>query len=180
MSPVNDPFEVVLVEEESDAFAELRSRAKTLVTDSLPYAAAPAVARFHGFAIDDQPLISVPQLTSDILRARTIIPLVSDQVGSAVVVMFEDADVHKPIVIGVIRERSPEAASRNSTEPARLVSVERDGDRLEISAEREIILRCGSSSITLTRAGKVIIRGSYIVSRSTGVNKVKGAAIDIN
>jgi hypothetical protein len=49
-----------------------------------------------------------------------------------------------------------------------------------IEAEREIILKCGEASITLTRAGKVIIRGNYILSRSTGYNKIKGAAIDIN
>jgi hypothetical protein len=60
------------------------------------------------------------------------------------------------------------------------VAVQADGDRYEISAEREIVLRCGDSSITLTRAGKVIIKGNYILSRSTGYNKIKGAAIDIN
>ena len=34
--------------------------------------------------------------------------------------------------------------------------------------------------ITLTRSGKIIIKGSYIVSHSTGCNKIKGAAVDIN
>jgi hypothetical protein len=49
-----------------------------------------------------------------------------------------------------------------------------------VSAEREIVLRCGDASITLTRAGKVIIKGRYVVSRSTGYNKIKGATVDIN
>jgi hypothetical protein len=49
-----------------------------------------------------------------------------------------------------------------------------------LTAEREMVLRCGEASITLTRAGKVIIKGAYIVSRSTGYNKIKGAAVDIN
>jgi hypothetical protein len=43
-----------------------------------------------------------------------------------------------------------------------------------------VVLRCGDASITLTQAGKVIIRGNYIVSRSSGYNKIKGAAVDIN
>ena len=55
-----------------------------------------------------------------------------------------------------------------------------DGDRHVIEADREVVLRCGDASITLTRAGKVIIKGSYILSRSTGYHKIKGAAIDLN
>ena len=60
------------------------------------------------------------------------------------------------------------------------VVVQADGQRHVITAEREIVLRCGDASITLTRAGRVIIKGRYILSRSTGYNKIKGAAIDIN
>ena len=49
-----------------------------------------------------------------------------------------------------------------------------------LRAEREIVLECGDASITLTRAGKVLIRGHYILSRASGYNRIKGAAIDIN
>ncbi len=45
-----------------------------------------------------------------------------------------------------------------------------------VSAKDELVLRCGKASITLTRAGKVLIQGSYVSSRSTGVNRVKGVA----
>ncbi len=55
-----------------------------------------------------------------------------------------------------------------------------DGDRYLIRAEREIVLQCGDSSITLTRAGKVLIKGNYVVSYSTGYNRIKGATVDIN
>jgi uncharacterized protein (DUF2345 family) len=58
--------------------------------------------------------------------------------------------------------------------------VQADDERVTIEAGREIVLRCGDAAITLTRAGKVIIKGSYVVSRSTGYNKIKGAAVDIN
>jgi hypothetical protein len=43
-----------------------------------------------------------------------------------------------------------------------------------IEAEREVVLRCGDASITLTRAGQVIIQGSYIVSRSSGSQQDQG------
>ena len=53
-------------------------------------------------------------------------------------------------------------------------------DRLELVARREIVLRCGNASITLTRAGKIILRGTYVLSRSSGVNKIKGGSVQIN
>jgi hypothetical protein len=42
------------------------------------------------------------------------------------------------------------------------------------------VLRCGKASITLTSAGKVLIRGTYVLSRSSGVNKIKGGSIQLN
>ncbi len=51
---------------------------------------------------------------------------------------------------------------------------------LVISAAEQLTLRCGESSITLTAAGKIIIRGKYIVSRSSGVQRIKGGSVQIN
>ncbi len=55
-----------------------------------------------------------------------------------------------------------------------------DTGSCEISAEREIVLRSGAASLTLTQAGKVIIDGEYVLSRSRGVNKIKGGSVQIN
>jgi hypothetical protein len=52
--------------------------------------------------------------------------------------------------------------------------------RLVLEAGEEISLRCGKSSVTLTRNGTVIVRGAKVVSRSSGVNKIKGASVSIN
>jgi hypothetical protein len=41
-------------------------------------------------------------------------------------------------------------------------------------------LQCGKASITLTRAGKVLINGAYVSSRSSGVNRLKGGSIQLN
>jgi hypothetical protein len=49
-----------------------------------------------------------------------------------------------------------------------------------LTGDKEIVLRCGKASITLTRAGKIIIRGAYLLNRSSGVNKIKGASVQIN
>ena len=91
--------------------------------------------------------------------------------------MFDQGDLRRPIVIGALCEPG-RSASTTASEPH--VTVTADDQRLVLSAEREVTLRCGEASITLTRAGKVLISGTYVVSRSSGYNKIKGAAVDIN
>jgi hypothetical protein len=49
-----------------------------------------------------------------------------------------------------------------------------------VSAKEELVLRCGKASITLTKAGKVMIKGSYLLSRSSGVNRIKGGSVQLN
>jgi hypothetical protein len=55
-----------------------------------------------------------------------------------------------------------------------------DGRKLVLTGEEEVVLRCGKASITLTSAGKVLLKGEYVSSKSAGVNRVKGAAVQIN
>jgi hypothetical protein len=52
-----------------------------------------------------------------------------------------------------------------------------DGKALVLEAKEQIVLRCGKASITLTRAGKVLVQGAYLSSRSTGLNRIKGGAV---
>jgi hypothetical protein len=101
--------------------------------------------------------------------ARSAVPLDGGAVGREVVLLFEQGDAARPLVMGVLRAPRPE--------PLR---TEIDGEKLVLTAEREIVLRCGESSITLTRAGKVLIQGAYVVTKASGLNRVKGAAVQIN
>jgi hypothetical protein len=173
-----DPFVEVVVDAAADEFAELTRRPASAAPP--PVAALPgaATARLHGFDLDDQPLlVGVPGLPGEKAAARTTVALHQAQIGSTVVVLFEQGDVRRPIVIGVLDDR---ASAMPLSEPLPPVSVQADGERMVIRAEREIVLRCGEASITLTRAGKVVIKGTYVLSRSSGVNRIKGAAVDIN
>jgi hypothetical protein len=92
-------------------------------------------------------------------------------------------------VMGRMHVSTPAAAratpenSEASSAPADAAlspDVEADGERLVFSAEKEIVLRCGKSSITLTRAGKILIRGEYVLTRSSGVNRIQGGSVQIN
>lgn len=140
--------------------------------------APPAVGRLQGFNLLDQPLIAnLAGRDGELLTARTTVPLRRSMIGRDVLVVFDRGDVRAPIIVGVIEAG---ALASDPPSPEVSVAVQVDGERHVIEAEREIVLRCGEASITLTRAGKVIIKGNYILSRSTGYNKIKGAAIDIN
>jgi hypothetical protein len=117
------------------------------------------------------------------LRARSVVDLHGAHIGRAVVLMFEQADPARPIVMGVLRggAGAGEAGWPEAEVPAPAqVEVDADGERLLVSARTQMVLRCGKASITLTRAGKVLIQGSYVLSRSTGVNRLRGGAVQIN
>jgi hypothetical protein len=180
MDRAEDPFIALASEMPANDFASLKRRSVSPSAGTrLPLLGLPAVlARLHGFDLLDQPIVSdVSGCSGQLLVARTTVQLRGSMVGSDVVVLLDGADHQVPIIIGVIE---PAARSEPCATLKPIVSVEADGERHVIEAEREIVLRCGDASITLTRAGKVIIRGNYILSRSTGYNKIKGAAIDIN
>jgi Domain of unknown function (DUF6484) len=101
-----------------------------------------------------------------------------EDIGRDVALAFESGDPCRPILIGFIHQ--PQDIERETPREFDVKNVHLDGERLELTAKKEIVLRCGEASITLTRAGKIIIRGAYLVSRSTGVNRIKGGSVHIN
>ncbi|EDM73590.1 hypothetical protein PPSIR1_42387 [Plesiocystis pacifica SIR-1] len=47
-------------------------------------------------------------------------------------------------------------------------------------AKRELSLRCGSASITMTADGRVTIKGRQITSQATGAHRIRGGTIKLN
>ena len=132
------------------------------------------VGKFVGFDDTGNPLVNfVDDISYENVLARTIIALRKNQVGSDVVLAFEYGNLEKPVITGMLWQ--PESSLlQNSSE------VELDGRRITLTAEKEIVLRCGKASITLTQAGKVLIRGAYLSTHSSGVNRIKGGSVQIN
>ena len=171
----DDPFEVVLVEEMVDPLSDLTNRPVASSPIALPTA---VVARLHGFDLDERPLVvGLPGVLNEIVPAGSTVPLVREQIGSHVVVLFDQGDPRRPIIVGVLHDSSSRPAAGLTASP---LSAQIDDQKVVLTAEREIVLKCGDASITLTRAGKVLIKGTYVLSRSSGYNKIKGAAVDIN
>jgi hypothetical protein len=109
-------------------------------------------------------------------RGRTAVELPASEIGRNVILVFENGDDRRPVVIGVVRQ--PERLSL--AEPSTQVEVDADGGRMVVTCRDELILRCGRASITLTKGGEVLIRGTYISSRSSGVNRIRGGSVQIN
>jgi hypothetical protein len=155
----------------TDSFSCLRG---AVASNPLPFC---MVGTLTGFTEAGAPLVRLAQSDgASVTEARQTISLGPSDVGAEVVLVTDSGAPACPIILGRLRPPAPSAVP-GSANP---VSVTIDGQQLVLSAAQEIVLRCGKASITLTRAGKVLIRGAYLLSRSSGVNRIKGGSVQIN
>ena len=146
-----------------------------------------AVGRIVRVAEDGRALVDWPGNLLGALKARSIVepaglcaPAIAEDIPA--LLAFENGDPSLPIVVGVIRDAFRSSASGQ----AATLSVERpkdatlDGRTVLLDAREEILLRCGKSSILLRKDGKIIVKGTEIVSRASGTNKIRGASVKIN
>jgi hypothetical protein len=123
------------------------------------------------------PLVIYPgQVGSAAVTARATLDLHGAHVGRSVVLMFEDEDPRRPIIMGCLAQQEGAAMQTRAAQ----VEVDTDGERLLVTAKEQLVLRCGKATITLTKAGKVLIQGTYVSSRSSGVNRIKGGSVQLN
>lgn len=133
------------------------------------------VGTIVGF-VDDVLFVTYPgQAGSDPVACRTTVDVTPDAVGRQALLVCEGGDAGRPILIGCVRETVQPCVSPGTT-----VRLEADQSRVVVSAKEQIVLQCGTASITLTKAGKIILRGEYISQRSTGVVRIKGGCVEIN
>ena len=121
------------------------------------------------------------------------------------VVIFENGDRLKPLVVGFVEalESNPRDVPDPSRDPSSaevralrgeaerrsrpdksegmpVIEADVDGRRVRVTAQDEIVLQCGSASVTLRRNGRVVIRGSYVETHSEGTNRITGGQVRIN
>src|ERR1043165_9092292 len=109
---------------------------------------------------------AVPALVVRHVSSEHLVP------GAPVLVVPLANEAGRLVIIGVVGPAAP-AARRPAV--ARI-----DGRRVDLTGEDEVVLTCGKASITLTRAGKVIIKGTYVSSGSAGVHRITGGSVQIN
>lgn len=135
------------------------------------------LVRVVGLNAAGLPLVDFPDNPeSQPLAARHTCAVCRSDIGREAVVVFNNDDLSQPIVLGLLQSNPAE----KPPEKAQPLDVIVEGKHVVLTAEDEIVLRCGKASITLTRAGKVLITGEYLLSRSNGVNRIKGGSVQIN
>ena len=155
---------------------------------------------FSGLNDQGQPLVNFAYNNANTpVVAISSIGLKPGQTGRQVALLFVDGDFDKPMIMGLIHSQLDEIIenfelSLPESEQADPVQTESelekvsskkddaylDGKRVVLEGKEEIVLKCGEASITLTKAGKILIRGKYLLNRSTGVNRIMGGSVQVN
>jgi hypothetical protein len=121
-----------------------------------------------------------------VVAARLALPATRQRIEDAIarclpaVVLFEGGDRSKPLVVAFVEPLQPQPPVSQPEEKNPVIEADVDGKRVKVTAQDEIVLQCGSASVTLRRNGRVIIRGTYVETRSEGTNRIKGGQVQIN
>lgn len=156
------------------------------------------------------PIVGFPQFPHfEAVAALATIPVMPQHIGRQVALLFTQGTDPRPIVIGflysplqqmldnlleqsentvAISEQEDQTVFSDPIMPNRQAihsdlqadTVHIDGKRVVLEGQEEVVLKCGEASITLTRNGKVVIRGKYLLSRSSGVNRILGGSVQVN
>ena len=147
---------------------------QTRTVSTKPIAGA-LIGRIIGVDAEGNAVVDHPQSPSGAGAARVATPCpdttLEGAVGRAVVLVFEEGDPARPIVVGWLDDVSNRA-------PHRTLRV--DGHTVVVAAEKRLELVCGESSITLTEDGKILVKGVNVLNQATELNKIRGAAVRIN
>ena len=157
------------------------------------------IGQLEGLSGAGEPLVNFPQnLADEAIPAMSTLPVHSEHTGRQVALLFTQGDLRNPLIIGLIHsplqsliddfeiqpvqdEVDPQTSTEPGTEkPDAGTNATIDGKRVVLEGREEVVLKCGEASITLTRAGKILIRGKYILNRSTGVNRILGGSVQVN
>jgi hypothetical protein len=150
---------------------------------------SPEPARINGVVIgtladpgeNGETMVHFPGIPSgEPLEAISTEDMTGKNPGNEVALGFVEGNPALPIILGLIQKTGNLETPSNEKSPDQNVDVRLDGETLTLNADQEIVLKCGKSSITLTRAGKIIVKGAYLSNHSTGVNRIKGGSVQIN
>jgi hypothetical protein len=114
------------------------------------------------------------------VEARTTVDLSGQHVGRDVLVCQTSPPDSVVVVIGLLRGPGDADKAHSPDATAGLIDVQIDRQRIVLTAQRELVLRCGKSSIALGADGKVVIKGANLLSTAAGLHRIRGGAVQIN
>jgi hypothetical protein len=168
---------------------KMRSREATVAVFPVrPAEKAPLAGTAHIAAIVSLTPDGTPQVDlgddSPPMPARLAVRTTRARIEQAIaarqqaVIVFEGGDRAKPLIVGFIEALDQPQPESPAGSP--VIEADVDGRRVRVTAQDEIVLECGSASVTLRRNGRVVIRGTYVETRSDGTNRIKGGQVQIN
>jgi hypothetical protein len=127
------------------------------------------------------------------LVAVSTLGITKKHIDRQVALLFANGNPQQPVIMGLIHNplqemldafevtpSQPDSSDDERADAAVVDDVMIDGKRIVLEGREEIVLKCGEASITLTKAGKILIRGKYLLNRSTGVNRIMGGSVQVN
>ena len=102
--------------------------------------------------------------------------------GESVLVWHSGRAMDRGVVLGRIGPpRPPATAIPLDDDPAPAIPASADApDELVIEAKKTMTLRVGNGSITIREDGKILIKGSDLVSHAQRSNRIRGGSVVIN
>ena len=156
--------------------SKIRNQRKSATRDSV---AAASIAELVDIDSSGCPFIEIDgvQVQADLLtHLLNEKDIDAGKLPTRVLVVQPDGK-SRPVIVGLVSSTVNRDVSDLPTRPK---TAALDGNKVVLDANKEIVLRCGASSITLTKEGNIVIRGKKVTSRASGTNKVKGATVQIN
>lgn len=123
----------------------------------------------------DKPMLARVGMDCDAERLQRAIDLYQPAV-----LTFDNGDVNRPIVIGIVAPVREALEQPPASETALVIEADADGRRVRLHAQEEIVLQCGEATISLKRNGRVVIRGAHIETNASTTNRIKGGSVRIN
>jgi hypothetical protein len=145
-------------------------------------------AILHDFTGEGLPRIRWQQQGGPLQVAQSLCRLEQQQAGCKVVVSFLEENPEQPVILGILHEtplmeyESVDLAQNHAvtTMPDESLPIEVDGRTIRLTASEQLELKCGKAHISLSADGKIRIRGGYILNHATGINRIRGAAVQVN
>lgn len=152
------------------------------------------IGEITGLDAQGQPLVNYPENTTNAPQvALTTVGITAAHTGRQVALLFAKGDPRSPVIMGLIhsplhelivayanRESEQVETDQPEARPLNVDDLVVDGRRIVLEGREEVVIRCGEASITLTKAGKILIRGNYVLNRSAGVNRIMGGSVQVN
>jgi hypothetical protein len=121
-----------------------------------------------------QPVVRHPGVPEDGVLARVLgnpLPpgLPPPALPCPAMLFLEDGDALRPVLMGLVQAALPAQGT-----------LVLEMDRIVLQGHSEVQLRCGQASVTMRADGKVVVKGTELVSRASATNKIRGATVQIN